>query len=431
MSGEWAAMQLGESGAHVTMGSDTRKMWGGALSRFSSSRILIVDDEPANLALLRNLLTRQGIKHIYELADSRETLAWVARIDPDLVLLDLHMPGVDGYEVLGQLRSYTAGSYVPVLVLTADTTTEAIQRALELGARDFLTKPFDLNEATLRMRNLLETRELHMTLRHHNVRLRDKVGAFEQIAFREREERKVTVARIEQLLSDRAFRMVVQPIFEVPGNTIVGCEALARFPAEPLQPPDRWFADADIVGLGTRLELAAVAVALNALPELPSHLFLAVNVSPATAMAPQLATLLDGVDCERVVLELTEHVPVEDYDAMRQTLAVLRARGVRLAIDDTGAGYSGFRHLIGLQPDIIKLDISLTRDVDHDVSRRALAAALVSFGRDIGAQVVAEGVENAGELATLEHLGVTWVQGYFLGRPLEIPDFLELPLAIA
>jgi EAL domain-containing protein (putative c-di-GMP-specific phosphodiesterase class I)/DNA-binding NarL/FixJ family response regulator len=424
-------MQLGESGAHVTMGSDTRKMWGGALSRFSSSRILIVDDEPANLALLRNLLTRQGIKHIYELSDSRETLAWVARIDPDLVLLDLHMPGVDGYEVLGQLRSYTAGSYVPVLVLTADTTTEAIQRALELGARDFLTKPFDLNEATLRMRNLLDTRELHMTLRHHNVRLRDKVGAFEEIAFREREERKVTVARIEKVLSHRAFRMVVQPVFEVPGSTIVGCEALARFSQEPVQPPDRWFADADIVGLGTRLELAAVAVALDALPDLPSHLFMAVNVSPASAMAPQLATLLDEVDCERVVLELTEHVPVEDYDAMRQTLAVLRARGVRLAIDDTGAGYAGFRHLIGLQPDIIKLDISLTRDVDHDVSRRALAAALVSFGRDIGAQVVAEGVENANELATLEHLGVTWVQGFYLGRPQEIPAFLTLPLTIA
>jgi EAL domain-containing protein (putative c-di-GMP-specific phosphodiesterase class I) len=233
------------------------------------------------------------------------------------------------------------------------------------------------------------------------------------------------------VLRDSAFRIVVQPVYQVPGNAIVGCEALARFPHEPIQSPDRWFADADGVGLGTGLELAAAASALTLLRVLPAPMFIAVNVSPAAAMAPQLETLLEGVDCSRVVLELTEHVPVEDYDAMRQMLRSLRSRGVRLAIDDTGAGYAGFRHLIGLQPDVIKLDISLTRDVDHDVARRALAAALVAFGRDIGAQVVAEGVENADELDTLVNLGVSWVQGYHLGRPQEIESFLTQPYATA
>jgi EAL domain-containing protein (putative c-di-GMP-specific phosphodiesterase class I)/FixJ family two-component response regulator len=413
------------------MGRDFHDGQLSPLGRFSNSRILVIDDEPANLALLRNLLTVQGLKHIYELADSREALASVVRIDPDLILLDLNMPGIDGYQVLEQLRSHTAGTYIPVLVLTADDSREAIRRALEFGARDFLAKPFDLQEATLRIRNLLETRELHVTLRHHNLRLRNRVGKFEQTAFVEREARKETIARIEQVLRDSAFRIVVQPVYQVPGNAIVGCEALARFPHEPIQSPDRWFADADGVGLGTGLELAAAASALTLLRVLPAPMFIAVNVSPAAAMAPQLETLLEGVDCSRVVLELTEHVPVEDYDAMRQMLRSLRSRGVRLAIDDTGAGYAGFRHLIGLQPDVIKLDISLTRDVDHDVARRALAAALVAFGRDIGAQVVAEGVENADELDTLVNLGVSWVQGYHLGRPQEIESFLTQPYATA
>jgi EAL domain-containing protein (putative c-di-GMP-specific phosphodiesterase class I)/AmiR/NasT family two-component response regulator len=410
----------------MTDASEPRAPWGGALANFADARILLIDDESANLSLLRNLLTRQGLRHLYELPDSRETLAWVARVDPDLVLLDLHMPGVDGYEVLGQLRSWAAGSYLPVLVLTADTTNSAIERALDLGAHDFLTKPFNINEATLRIRNLLETRALHTTLRHHNLSLRNQLGDFQRAADTEREARQVTIDRIENVLREHAFSMVVQPVYELATATLVGCEALARFSQEPYRTPDRWFEDADSAGLGLQLELAAVEAALDSLAALPVGLFLAVNVSPATAMAPELATILDGVDCDRVVLELTEHVPVEDYDAMRQLLAGLRARGVRLAIDDTGAGYAGFRHLLGLHPDVIKLDISLTRDIDHDVARRALAAALVSFAHDVNAQVVAEGVENGDELATLAQLGVTWAQGYFLGRPQPIPAFLDL-----
>jgi EAL domain-containing protein (putative c-di-GMP-specific phosphodiesterase class I) len=336
------------------------------------------------------------------------------------------MPGVDGYAVLGQLRSWAAGSYLPVLVLTGDTTNAAIERALELGAHDFLTKPFNVNEVTLRIRNLLETRALHTTLRHHNLRLRNQLGDFQRAADTEREARQITVDRIEKVIREKAFSMVVQPVYELRRATIVGCEALARFPQQPVRTPDRWFEDAETAGLGLQLELAAVTAALESLPALPARLFLAVNVSPHTAMSPELSQLLDGVAAERVVLELTEHVPVEDYDAMRQLLAGLRGRGVRLAIDDTGAGYAGFRHLLGLHPDVIKLDISLTRDIDQDAARRALAAALVSFARDVGSRLIAEGVENSGELATLTQLGVTWAQGYFLGRPQPIPDFVEL-----
>ncbi|MFL6101145.1 MAG: EAL domain-containing protein, partial [Actinomycetales bacterium] len=224
-----------------------------------------------------------------------------------------------------------------------------------------------------------------------------------------------------------AITMVFQPIVDVAEGRLVGCEALARFTTPPVQAPDRWFAEADLVGLGIELETTAVALALRELPRLPSHAFLAVNVSPSTAVSPVLHELLARSDMSRIVLELTEHVPVEDYEAVSSGLTALRSRGVRLALDDTGAGYAGLRHLLGLRPDVIKLDISLTRDIDHDPVRRALAGALVSFAADVEAQVVAEGVENGPEQDALQRLGVRWVQGFHVARPQPMSAIVDLP----
>jgi EAL domain-containing protein (putative c-di-GMP-specific phosphodiesterase class I)/CheY-like chemotaxis protein len=396
------------------------------LERFCDARIIIIDDEPANLSVLMELLRRKGLRNVHAISDSNEALAYITDNDPELVLLDLHMPGVDGYELLTALRERAGGSYLPVLVLTADTTHQAINRALDLGARDFVTKPFDLDEVTLRVRNLLETKELHTTLRHHNISLRRQIGDFERAAESEHEARQAVLERVSAVLESRDIRMVFQPIVQMPGDRIVGCEALARFTQAPQQGPDRWFADAERVGLGTQLEILAIATALSRLGDLPVDMFMAVNVSPPTALARELHDLLDHVDGERVVLELTEHVPVEDYEAVGAGLAELRRRGIRLASDDTGAGYAGFRHLLGLSPDIIKLDISLSRDIDQDPVRRALAGALVAFANDVRAQVIAEGVENDREQKTLEALNVPWLQGFHLGRPGDLDQVAHL-----
>jgi EAL domain-containing protein (putative c-di-GMP-specific phosphodiesterase class I) len=388
-----------------------------SLRRYANARVVLVDDEPANLSLLTQLLSRSGLRNLHPVTDSRQALATIEELDPDLVLLDLHMPGVDGYTLLAELRDRAAGTYLPVLVLTADTTRRAITRALDLGAKDFLTKPFDIDEVTLRVRNLLETKELHTTLRQHHVRLHRQLGEFERAAESVQGAHRAALARVSAVLRDEDVRMVFQPILAVPGRELVGYEALARFAAVPVQPPDRWFADAEQAGLGTELEVLASAAALRRLPDLPAEAFLAVNVSPSTALSPALHELLSGYDGNRLVLELTEHVPVEDYDAVNEGLQPLRAAGARLALDDTGAGYAGFRHLLGLRPDVIKLDISLTRDIDQDPVRRALAGALVTFAAEVDAVVIAEGVENQDELETLARLNIPWVQGYHLGRP--------------
>lgn len=131
-----------------------------------ASRILIVDDLPANLRLLEDLLEREGFSNVVSTTEPEQALELYTAFDPDLVLLDLMMPGMSGYAVLEQLeRMRPAHDYRPVLVLTADATTAAKRRALSLGAKDFLTKPFDPIEAMLRVWNLLETRTLHKQLR--------------------------------------------------------------------------------------------------------------------------------------------------------------------------------------------------------------------------------------------------------------------------
>jgi CheY-like chemotaxis protein len=148
------------------------------LERFSSMSILVVDDHPENLALVEQVLRRAGMRHLTMLQDSRRVEGMLGDVAPDLVLLDLHMPGLDGYQVLEQVVQFAAGSYLPVLVLTADASTRARNQALSRGARDFLTKPLDVTELTLRVGNLLETRQLCQNLLGDAEQGRDR-AAFE------------------------------------------------------------------------------------------------------------------------------------------------------------------------------------------------------------------------------------------------------------
>jgi EAL domain-containing protein (putative c-di-GMP-specific phosphodiesterase class I) len=222
---------------------------------------------------------------------------------------------------------------------------------------------------------------------------------------------------IEAVLAEGGPTMVVQPIFELRGRSVVGVEALARFPTRPVRPPDRWFTEAERVGLGADLELAAARRALALLAELPPAVALAVNVGPVTLRDERFAELVGRVEAERVVVELTEHLRVDDYAGLGEAVARLRRYGARLSVDDAGAGYASFSHVLELRPDMVKLDRSLVRRIDRDGLRRDLAASLVGFAHRAGALVVAEGLETAGELATVEALGVEYGQGYYLARP--------------
>jgi len=225
-------------------------------------------------------------------------------------------------------------------------------------------------------------------------------------------------ALIRVTIASRSHETFFQPIVDLNSGGAVGAEALARFVEPPIRPPDVWFAEAASVGLGVELEMAALRMALEQLRKLPASLYLSLNASVETIMSEEFGASLSDVPAERVVLELTEHTEVHDYGKFEETIENLRSKGVRLAVDDAGAGYSSFRHILNLRPDVIKLDIGLTRGIDGDPARRALGSALLTFGLDAyNASVVAEGIETEGEFKTLRALGCPFGQGYYLGRP--------------
>jgi len=197
----------------------------------------------------------------------------------------------------------------------------------------------------------------------------------------------------------------------------VGYEALARFQTTPYEPPDVWLGRAAQAGLLQELELSCVRAALALVPLLPDAAYLTVNVSAETLVSTGFERVLDNVPAERVVVEVTEHAIVREYDALLRALGGLRERGVRLAVDDAGAGFASFRHVLELSPEIIKLDIHLTRGVHHDLSRQALVRSLVSFAGDVGSTLVAEGIETPEDLETLCQAQVPYGQGYLFARP--------------
>ncbi|MGI8609975.1 MAG: EAL domain-containing protein [Candidatus Dormibacteria bacterium] len=240
---------------------------------------------------------------------------------------------------------------------------------------------------------------------------------------------KEQVQRIQQVINEGLITMVFQPIIDLQTREVRGVESLARLTAEPRRTPDLWFIEATNVGLGVDLELQAIRAALLQLPLLPPTVYMSINASPATAAAPALAEVLDKVPLGRVVLEVTEHDAVSDYEALMDSLKDLRARGLRLAVDDMGSGYANLRHILRLAPDIIKLDVELTRGIHLDTPKRALASSFANFAREIGAKIVAEGMETKEEFETLKQLGVQLGQGYYLARPGPLPLPKELRAA--
>ncbi|MGB8649652.1 MAG: EAL domain-containing protein, partial [Mycobacteriales bacterium] len=223
---------------------------------------------------------------------------------------------------------------------------------------------------------------------------------------------------VEGLLRRGAPQVALQPVVELATGSTVGQEALCRFGDRV--PVDRWFRAAGMHGLGPELERLALAAVLRALEGLPQGQFLAVNTSPASLHDEHVLALLRGADLSRVVVEVTEHDAVTDYPATRRALAGLREAGARIAVDDVGAGFASLQHVLLLQPDLIKLDSSLTRDVHHNPRRHDLVSALVGFASEVGATVLAEGIEVPGQVDALIEAGVRLGQGWHLGLPVVV-----------
>ena len=217
---------------------------------------------------------------------------------------------------------------------------------------------------------------------------------------------------IRSIIDRVACHPVFQPVVGLDGGETVGYEALTRF--DDGRRPDLVFEDAASVGLGVELETVCAVAAVRAATVLPPGAWLAVNFSPSAVIAGSVGTVVDVAD-RPLVVEITEHVEVESYAAVRSAMRAYP--GVRVSVDDAGAGYASLRHILELQPDFVKLDIGLVHNIDTDPARQALAAGLRHYAEETGNTLIAEGVETPGERATLYRLGIPLAQGYLFGHP--------------
>jgi EAL domain-containing protein (putative c-di-GMP-specific phosphodiesterase class I)/DNA-binding NarL/FixJ family response regulator len=374
-------------------------------------RVMIADDEEGIRDALSSLLDDdEQISVVGTGRDADQAIAIAAREHPDVALLDVRMPRGGGPRAAREIAQVSPGT--ELIALSANDDLDDIRAMVRAGAGAYLVKGEGSAEIVDAIHRCVEGSDG----RTHWAALLPRSFGTRPFGSRER------LRRIEAVVRGQGVEIVFQPIFDLRDGRPVGAEALCRFSADPVRTPDVWFAEAADVGLGIELEMMAVGRAVQSLEWLDPSITLGVNVSPEACCSPELSELLEIVPAHRLVLEITENAPVLDYERLATALAPIRARGVRLAIDDTCSGYASLRHVLHLRPDTIKLDITLTRGVETDTARRLLVEALVGFAPSVGAEVLAEGVESAEQLRTLIDAGVQLGQGYLLGYPGPLPS---------
>lgn len=380
-------------------------------------RVLIADDQDFLAADKVAALDSLGEFELVGVAGSPlEAGGLAALTQPDVALVDVDLEG--GAEAaLDEILS--ASPATRVLACSGLSDADAVSGMLRAGASGSVVRDAPAEKLAAALRGARLRERVAREGNGHGL-LNELLDEMRETNLA-REERARAQAGIESVMEHGELEIAFQPIVELDTRAVVGHEALSRFARSPKRGPAEWFAEAHEVGLGVELELFAIQKACERSRLLPKDSFMAVNVSPITAEQPELLELLDCAHVDHVVLEVTEHAPVEDYPRFRIAVGRMREHGARLAIDDAGAGFASLRHILELNAELIKLDGSLTHSLESDPRRRSLAAALIEFGRESGAAVLAEHIESELQLCELRRLGVTYGQGYHLGRPQALP----------
>jgi EAL domain-containing protein (putative c-di-GMP-specific phosphodiesterase class I)/ActR/RegA family two-component response regulator len=390
-------------------------------------RVLIAEDDRLFRAALAEVISTDAALDLVGAAeDAEDAIALADRAHPDVALVDVRMPAGGGVRATEGIRACSPDTRV--IAVSAHTERSVVLEMVRAGAAGYVVKGASMGE-------ILDS--VHRSLRGE-VSLDGEVArdVVAELAGRlERQRRYETEfdrreERVRTAMRDGRLVAVFQPIARLYDGEVVGVEALARFDSALRESPLPWFEEAETVDLRTELELAAVSAAVEAAATVGENLWVSVNVSPATAMATDelLAALAPG-GTHRIVIEITEQAEVDDYAGLNRALTQLRSAGVLVAVDDAGAGYASLRHILRLAPDFIKLDGTLVRGIHTDRALRALATALISFAAEIGATIVAEGIETRRDLDALRDLGVELGQGFHLARP--HPPPVESLVAVA
>jgi EAL domain-containing protein (putative c-di-GMP-specific phosphodiesterase class I) len=371
-------------------------------------RVVLADDDPDLLRALSRTLERAG-HEVSRLPDGQRACDHIARLDPrdvDVVVTDITMPGADGLEVMR--AAHKLDPDLPVLFMTGMPTVETAVQALESGAYRYLLKPVDPDVLLQAVAQAVEVR--------HSVRalMPDTRPGLNPPSSRARAE---LSGRFDSAL-ERLW-MAFQPIVSWSEKRIHAFEALVRTDEPSLSRPDNFFNAAEqlhrVQELGRRIRRAVALAIVNA----PGDALIFVNLHANDLTDDELyaASAPLAAFAERIVFEITERTSLDKISDIQERMAALRARGYRIAVDDLGAGYAGLSSLASLQPEVVKLDMSLVRDVDQQPIKQRLVASLQTLGGPLGIRVVAEGVETQAERDTLIGIGCDLFQGYLFAKP--------------
>jgi EAL domain-containing protein (putative c-di-GMP-specific phosphodiesterase class I)/DNA-binding NarL/FixJ family response regulator len=369
--------------------------------------VVVVDDDPGFRGALVELISIDPKLEVVGLAaDASEGAEMVRSLRPTVCLCDVRLPGGGGEIVAAEARRSAPETRVVALSACDDAGT--IMGMIRAGAMSYIVKGSAGDE-------VLDG--IHRAIRGQASMPASAATAVGAELRGQGEEARGKVILLRHVLDHDLMSIVFQPVVDIETREPIAFEALCRVNCPPQRPPNLWFADAADNDLGLEFELQAIRLALAHLPHLPRECPLHVNASPVVAMSPELALLFKGIAPGRIILEITEHARIGDYPALTAALAPLRGAGVLIGVDDAGSGFSSMSHIVNMEADVIKVDISLVRDIHLNKMRRAMVGALAEFARQAEALVIAEGVELEEERATLLTLGVTAAQGYLFGRP--------------
>jgi len=373
---------------------------------FDGGRVLVVEDEAALRTVHMRTLTAAGFS--VDGCESAECAIERLRRGERYVVIvtDLVMAGMDGIELLPVLRQFDAD--VPVVIVTGQPTLRSSIAAVEHHSFRYLVKPVTAQLLAKTVREAAATYRLAALKRRalevwENEDWRTNAGSLDE--------------RLDSALQQ--LFMVYQPIVAATGATF-GFEALVRTTDPAFRGPDQLFAAAERLGrvqeLGRAIRLQVSLDMANA-PR-GSVLFVNLHASDLTDGALYSSQALLSRHASRVVLEITERKSLDGVADVRERLSELRSLGYRIALDDLGTGYAGLSCFNLLEPELVKLDMSLVRGIDGSARKRALVESMIRVCLDdLGTQVVCEGVETMGERDVLIQMGAPLLQGYLFARP--------------
>jgi EAL domain-containing protein (putative c-di-GMP-specific phosphodiesterase class I) len=321
------------------------------------------------------------------------------------VLSDISMPGMTGLELLRAVRRYDTD--LPVILITGVPTLESATKAIEYGVFRYLSKPFDREELCKCVRHASQLYRL-ARMKREALELVGPPGASDRVGL------DVSFRRALETLW-----VAFQPIVSASKRSIWGYEALMRSSDPVLPGPTHLLDAAERLGALDELGQLIRRRAAEPLERAPSEALIFVNLHPRDLLDPELTredSPLTSV-AHRVVLEITERASLGGLDDVQARVAALRALGFRIAVDDLGAGYAGLTSFALLEPDIVKIDMSLTRDIDQSPVKQKLVASLTGLCREMNLTIVTEGVETIAERDTLIELGCDLLQGYLFAKP--------------